>query len=223
MFFFAQHEGVWGSRSASPLIINLGTSWRWVVNYTHRLLYHRDKVSRYPLNRMLDVAQVRAGRFGEEINILLLPIIGRPTSSLVSVPTELSRLPLPWNAAARLGLKRQHVLRSGVLAAVAAGTWNRPYVTLGTVLLNPSRENPIGRALAYMHIGFVSPYHAHLLPVLRCLRLQPDSFFLRLLVRLTPFYQLRTFYSISGREIYGRKVLWPKKHFLHTFLLIKVY
>jgi len=28
------HEGVWGSRSRTPFILNLDTSWRWVVNFT---------------------------------------------------------------------------------------------------------------------------------------------------------------------------------------------
>jgi len=36
-----KREGVLGSRSIAPRILNLGTRWRWVVRYTPRTLYHR--------------------------------------------------------------------------------------------------------------------------------------------------------------------------------------
>jgi len=54
-----------------------------------------------------------------------------------------------------LALKRKHVSRSGIQAAVTNGTWNRHDVAPGAVLLNPSRVNRIDRALVYMHIVIV--------------------------------------------------------------------
>jgi hypothetical protein len=41
------------------------TSWRWVVSFTSRPLYHRRKSPRYPLDRMLGGPQSRSGRRGE--------------------------------------------------------------------------------------------------------------------------------------------------------------
>jgi hypothetical protein len=38
----------WGNDSTAPQILNLNTSWRWVVSFTPQLLYPR-----YPLNRRL--------------------------------------------------------------------------------------------------------------------------------------------------------------------------
>jgi hypothetical protein len=58
--------GEWMYRS---LILDLGTSWRWVVSFTPRLLYPRGKSPRYPLDRRLGGPQSRSRRRGEE-NIL---------------------------------------------------------------------------------------------------------------------------------------------------------
>jgi hypothetical protein len=33
-----------GSTGIAPLILNLGTRWRWVVSFTPRPLYHRDRI-----------------------------------------------------------------------------------------------------------------------------------------------------------------------------------
>jgi hypothetical protein len=49
--------------------LDLGTTWRWVVNFTPRPLYPRGKSPRYPLDRRLGGTQSRSGRFGEQ-NIL---------------------------------------------------------------------------------------------------------------------------------------------------------
>jgi hypothetical protein len=49
-----------------PHFLDLGTSWRWVVNFTRRPLYPRGKSPRYPLDRRLGGPQSRSGRFGEE-------------------------------------------------------------------------------------------------------------------------------------------------------------
>jgi hypothetical protein len=46
--------------------LDLGTSWRWVVNFTPRPLYPRGKSPRYPLDRRLGGPQSRSGRFGEQ-------------------------------------------------------------------------------------------------------------------------------------------------------------
>jgi len=40
------------SGGIAPLILNLGTRWRWVVNFTPRQLYFRE-ISRYLLNKRL--------------------------------------------------------------------------------------------------------------------------------------------------------------------------
>jgi hypothetical protein len=42
-----------GSGCIDPHFLDLGTSWRWVVNLTPRPLYSRGKSPRYPLDRRL--------------------------------------------------------------------------------------------------------------------------------------------------------------------------
>jgi hypothetical protein len=63
---------VYGSRCIDPHFIDLGTSWRWVVNFTPRPLYLRGKpvASRYTdyaipaHNNMVDV---QTSKVGEEL------------------------------------------------------------------------------------------------------------------------------------------------------------
>jgi hypothetical protein len=61
------------STGIAPLILNLGTRWRWVFNLSPRPFYP-EKESRYPSNRRLGGPQSRSGRFGEEND--LLPLLG---------------------------------------------------------------------------------------------------------------------------------------------------
>jgi hypothetical protein len=39
-----------GSGGVAPLILDLGTTWRWVVNFTPRPLYFQGKSPWYPLD-----------------------------------------------------------------------------------------------------------------------------------------------------------------------------
>jgi hypothetical protein len=65
----------------SSTIFDLGTRWRWVVNFTPRPLYHREKRSLCPSDRRLDGSLSRSGRRGKEKNFLpLLGIEPRPFS-----------------------------------------------------------------------------------------------------------------------------------------------
>jgi hypothetical protein len=58
----------WGSGGIAPRILDLGTRWRWVVNFTPQPLYPQGKIPppRYPLDRSLGGPQSRSGRSGEE-------------------------------------------------------------------------------------------------------------------------------------------------------------
>jgi len=38
-----RHQDVWGSEVISPCILNHVITWRWVVSFTLRPLYHRGK------------------------------------------------------------------------------------------------------------------------------------------------------------------------------------
>jgi hypothetical protein len=42
------------SRGVAPLILNLGTRWRWMVSFTPQPLYHQRKRTQYPMARRLD-------------------------------------------------------------------------------------------------------------------------------------------------------------------------
>jgi hypothetical protein len=37
------HAGIWGSECTDPHFLDLGTSWSWVVSFTPRLLYPRER------------------------------------------------------------------------------------------------------------------------------------------------------------------------------------
>jgi hypothetical protein len=54
------------SWSISSLILNLGTTYRWVVNFSHNLRYSLGIEPQYLLNRSLDEFQIQSGCFWEE-------------------------------------------------------------------------------------------------------------------------------------------------------------
>jgi hypothetical protein len=83
-----------GSGCTDPHFLDLGTSWRWVINFSPRPLYPQGKSHRYPLDRRLGGPQSRSERFGEE-KILDPTGTRTPTprsSKPVAMPTTLSRL-----------------------------------------------------------------------------------------------------------------------------------
>jgi hypothetical protein len=53
-------------RGTAPLILNFGTRWWWVVNFTPGPLYPWPRTLWYPLSRTLGSHQSRSGRFGGE-------------------------------------------------------------------------------------------------------------------------------------------------------------
>jgi hypothetical protein len=61
-----------GSIGTAPLILNLGTKWRCVVNIKFRRVIP-GKEPRYPLKRGLGGPQSWSGRFEEEENLSPLP------------------------------------------------------------------------------------------------------------------------------------------------------
>jgi hypothetical protein len=68
----------------SYTILDLGTRWRWVVNFTPRPLQRQGKSPRDPLFRRLCGPQSRSGRCGVENNLLPLPgIEPRPTTARI--------------------------------------------------------------------------------------------------------------------------------------------
>jgi hypothetical protein len=57
-----------GSRGIAPLILDLGSRWRWVVSFMHWPPYPQGKNPWYALDRRLSGPQSRSGRGGEEKN-----------------------------------------------------------------------------------------------------------------------------------------------------------
>jgi hypothetical protein len=72
-----RYKDAWESEIIAPRILNLGTTWKWVVRFTPR-----RKSSRYALDRVLGGPQSRSGGGCEEKNSLLLLGIERRSSSL---------------------------------------------------------------------------------------------------------------------------------------------
>jgi hypothetical protein len=63
----------YGSGCIEPHILDLGTSWRWVVSFTPRPLYLRGNRPPYPLDRRFGGPQSRSGRFLEKRKFLNQP------------------------------------------------------------------------------------------------------------------------------------------------------
>jgi hypothetical protein len=57
---------VWGSGSIAPHVLNLDTTWMWVVSFMLRLISSRVRSPRYPLYRRMDRPQSRSGPRDEE-------------------------------------------------------------------------------------------------------------------------------------------------------------
>jgi hypothetical protein len=107
-----------GSRGMAPHILNLGTRWRWIANFTPRLFYSRRKEPRCFLNRRLggprnglDIFEKRKKSFA--YRGILNP--DRPTRSLC--PT-LYVLPQHWYLSARLLCLTPHKAVTLVVIAV---------------------------------------------------------------------------------------------------------
>jgi hypothetical protein len=83
----------WRYRST---ILDLGTRWRWVVRFTTRPLYSREKSLSYPLDRRLSGPQSRSAGCGEEINSSSAGT-RTPAVQPVAIPTELFRI-LTWSS-----------------------------------------------------------------------------------------------------------------------------
>jgi hypothetical protein len=78
----------------SSTILDLGTRWRWVVNFTPLPLYPWGNSTRYPLDRRLGEPQsVWTLRNRKSFASTGNRLFGHPSRSLVAIPTELSRLP----------------------------------------------------------------------------------------------------------------------------------
>jgi hypothetical protein len=58
----------WRSRGIAPHILDLGTSWIWVVSFTPRQLYIQEKDPQYPLNMRVVGHQSWSGHGVEEKN-----------------------------------------------------------------------------------------------------------------------------------------------------------
>jgi hypothetical protein len=87
-------EAYWRGGGIAPHILDLGTSWRWVVSFTPRPLYTQGKSPRYPQDRRLGGPQSRSGHGGEENNSQLLPGLEHPIIQPIAqrYTAELSRL-----------------------------------------------------------------------------------------------------------------------------------
>jgi len=58
-------KSYWGSGGMAPHVLDLGSTWRWVVSITPQPLYPQGRISQYPLDRRLGVPQSWSGHDGE--------------------------------------------------------------------------------------------------------------------------------------------------------------
>jgi len=80
------YEGIEGSRSIDPHILNLGTRWEWVVSFTCRPLYASQNFPQYPLHSKIGGFSSRSGRsWVEKERITLLWIQPRAGCRLFAI------------------------------------------------------------------------------------------------------------------------------------------
>ena len=87
---FARHQGIWGSQSMAPCILNLDTGWRWVVSFTLQPLLLPPSPPRRricPFDRRLSEksepiwilqtsgSRTQLGKMGEESNKMRLLLL----------------------------------------------------------------------------------------------------------------------------------------------------
>jgi hypothetical protein len=92
-----RHMVEWRYSSAS---FDLGTRWRWLVNYMPLTIYPSGKKTRYPLYKRLGCSRSRSRRCGEEKNLVLpgnrtrvvQPVARRYTDWAVPTPILPGRL-----------------------------------------------------------------------------------------------------------------------------------
>jgi hypothetical protein len=77
-----------GSRGMAPLILKLGTRWKW-VNFTPRPHYSRE-IRRCPSNWRLGGRQNRSGRFGKENSLSLMRFKPRTLQPIAGGYTDLA-------------------------------------------------------------------------------------------------------------------------------------
>jgi hypothetical protein len=95
----------WVSGRTAPRI-NLGTTWRWVVNFTIRPLYSCGKRPRFPWDWKLGGPQSQSGRSSEEKNAFIAPA-GNWTPVVRAVACHYWATPcLWWNSRGRFTLTR---------------------------------------------------------------------------------------------------------------------
>jgi hypothetical protein len=79
-------KAYWEVEISLHSFFDFGTTWRWVVSFTHRTLYLQGKSSSYPLGRRLGGPQSHFGCGGEEKNSQPLPGLKLPIIQSVAQP-----------------------------------------------------------------------------------------------------------------------------------------
>ena len=86
---------VLGRGGTAPSIPKVGTRWKWVISFMVQTLCPQGNIPRQPSNRRMCGPQKRSGRFWGTDKYLVpsrSQTQERPTCSLVTILTELSRL-----------------------------------------------------------------------------------------------------------------------------------
>jgi hypothetical protein len=137
-------KAYWGSGGIAPLILDLGTRWRFVVSFTPRPLYSQGKSPWYPLDRRLGGPQSRSGRGGED----KIPSPCRKSNPRTPIVQPLGQRYTDWaitvlNLCASPNIIRVIISRSMRWAGHVART--REGHACSTFVGKPSGKRPLGR------------------------------------------------------------------------------
>jgi hypothetical protein len=93
-----RHEDIWESWCIDLSILDLSTSWKWMVSFTPRLLYPWWKNFRCPLDKRLYEPQDQSGRCGEEkiLPLTRLELWHSAVQPIARCYTDCSVLALPF-------------------------------------------------------------------------------------------------------------------------------
>jgi hypothetical protein len=152
---------VLGSGCIDPRILDLGTSWSWVVSFTPRPLYHQRKSPPYPLDKRLGGPQKRSG---QRLLLLLLLLFYHPIHlrELHSLPPLTRYYVLVWMQLCSRHFQCNLARRATLQIFLTNGDFLLPCHTVATWTIVPQTWRKLFvQRISYVIAGVLPVYPSH--------------------------------------------------------------